>query len=98
MHVDGENIMNENVSLTKNCRDTEQLEIFDAIPLQQMIQFKWEKYGKIPHMLGCFMHIFSCMIMILYVKNSYIEEAENQILYACLLAVGIIYPSLYDFS
>ena len=49
-------------------------------------------------MLGCFMHIFSCMIIILYVNNSYIEESENQIVYACLLAVGIIYPSIYDFS
>jgi hypothetical protein len=32
------------------------------------------------------------------VKNSYIVESQNQILYATLLAVGIIYPALYDFG
>jgi len=63
-----------------------------------MIRFKWEKYGKAHHMLGCIMHIFSCLIIILYVKNSYVVESENQIAYACLLGVGILYPAIYDFS
>lgn len=44
------------------------------------------------------MHLFYTVILIIYVKNSYLIENENQVVYAVLLAVGIIYPALYDMS
>lgn len=44
------------------------------------------------------MHLFYTVILIIYVKNSYLIENENQVVYAVLLAVGIIYPALYDMT
>jgi len=43
------------------------------------------------------MHMFYTLILIIYVKNSYLVENENQIVYAVLLAIGILYPAIYDF-
>ena len=44
------------------------------------------------------MHLFYTFILILYVKQSYIVESEDQIIYAILIAIGIVYPALYDMS
>ena len=44
------------------------------------------------------MHLFYTLIIIIYVKNSYMIENESQMVYAILLAVGILYPWLYDMS
>jgi hypothetical protein len=37
-------------------------------------------------------------ILITYVKNAYLVENENQMIYAILIAVGILYPALYDLT
>lgn len=44
------------------------------------------------------MHLFYTLILIIYVKQSYLVESENQLIYAILIAVGIIYPALYDMT
>lgn len=44
------------------------------------------------------MHMLYTAILIIYVKNSYLIENENQMVYAILIAVGILYPALYDFT
>lgn len=80
------------------CGETEELEIFETEALQQVIQFKWDTYGRNHHLLGCIMHLFYTFILILYVKQSYIVESEDQIIYAILIAIGIVYPALYDMS
>ena len=59
---------NEDVSLMTICGDTEELEVFETDALQQVIQFKWDKYGKNHHLLGCIMHLFYTLIIIIYVK------------------------------
>jgi hypothetical protein len=90
--------VNEDVSLMQLCGDTEELEIFNTESLQQVIQYKWDKYGRNHHLLGCIMHLFYTIIMIVYVKNSYLIENEDQVIYAILLAIGILYPALYDIT
>lgn len=60
--------------------------------------FKWDKYGRNHHFIGCVMHLFYTLILIIYVKQSYLVESENQLIYAILIAVGIIYPALYDMT
>jgi hypothetical protein len=44
------------------------------------------------------MHLFYTTILITYVKNAYLIENEDQLIYAILIAVGILYPALYDFT
>lgn len=75
---DGTNeFINDDVSIMGMCGDTEELEIFETESLQQVIGFKWEKYGRKHHLLGCMMHLFYTVILIVYVKNSYIVENED---------------------
>jgi hypothetical protein len=70
-------IINEEITLMGLCGDTEELEIFETDALQQVIQFKWDKYGRNHHLLGCLMHMFYTLILIIYVKNSYLVENED---------------------
>ena len=88
--------MNPNVSLMNQFSETDELKIFDTDILQQMIKFKWEKYGMRHHLFGCVMHLFYTFIFTVYVANAYIKESQNNLVYACLLALGILYPLLYD--
>jgi hypothetical protein len=88
--------VNEDVSLMSLCGETDELEIFNTESLQQVIKFKWDKYGRNHHLFGCIMHHFYTIIMIIYVKNSYLIENENQVIYAIMIAIGVLYPWLYD--
>lgn len=97
MHIEGEGqLVNEKVSLMKLCRDTEELEIFDSVSLLQIIQHKWNRYGLINHAFGCIMHFFTVLVIVIYVNNAYIAESDEQRLYAGLLVIGVIYPTLYE--
>ena len=69
--------VNEEVSLMSLCGDTEELEIFETMSVMQVIQFKWDKYGRNHHLMGCLMHIFYTLILIIYVNTSYLEESED---------------------
>ena len=66
---DGEIVYhNDDISLMQLCGETEELEIFETDAMQQVIQFKWDKYGRNHHLLGCVMHLFYTFILIVYVK------------------------------
>jgi hypothetical protein len=101
MHVvqSGKSIqfVNEDVSLMNLCGETEELDIFETASLQQVIQFKWDTYGRKHHILGCIMHMLYTVILITYVKNAYMIENEDQLIFAVLITVGLLYPALYDF-
>ena len=47
-------------------------------------------------MTGCFIHFFYCLMIILYVKNAYMTESEKNVVIIVGLALGILYPALYD--
>jgi hypothetical protein len=59
--------INEDISFMSLCGETEELNIFEAMSLQTLIKFKWKKYGRNHHLLGCLMHIFYTLIIITYV-------------------------------
>lgn len=42
------------------------------------------------------MHLFTVLVVIIYVNNAYIAESNEQKLYASLLGVGLIFPVLYE--
>jgi hypothetical protein len=81
MHIkdnEGSNeFVNEETSLMSLCGDTEELAIFQTQSIQTLIQFKWDKYGRNHHLLGCLMHMFYTLILIIYVSNAYLEESED---------------------
>ena len=66
--------------------------------MQQLIRYKWDCYGRKHHFLGCVMHLFNTLVIIIYVSLSYLREpdpAETNII-PILLAVGVAYPAFYE--
>ena len=91
--------VNEDVSLMQMCIDADELDIFDSDNFQKLIKFKWDSYAKSIHMVGCVMHFFYVLLLIMYVNAIYIKgDMNNKKLYEVSLIFGIIYPFCYDCS
>lgn len=65
---DGERV-NEDISLMSLCADSEEIDIFETAALQQVIEFKWDSYGRFHHFFGCMMHLFYTAVYIVYVNQ-----------------------------
>lgn len=89
-------LLNEDVRLTKILASTENIQILSTKPIQAMIKFKWDLYGKNHHLFSLWFHFLYTLIIIVYVKQVNMEESDNQHLFALLLCVGIVYSGLYD--
>lgn len=98
MYVENGEVMNEDVSLMGLCAETEELEIFEPDPFKDIIDFKWNMYGRKHHLFGMYMHLLYTTMLNIYVSTAYIHEPTNQQLYTILLAIGVIYPAYYDFK
>lgn len=75
--------------------------MFDASCIQETIQYKWDTYGLRFHMIGFFMHCMYVLVINIYVSLCYLQENDDEAtarIYVILLAVGIFYPWLYDFT
>lgn len=71
--------------------------MFNTICIQDILEFKWNEYGRAHHFTGMSMHLFYTLMIIIYVKNAYIKETTMQPAYTILLALGVIYPGLYEY-
>ena len=81
------------------CIDADELDIFDSDNFQKLIKFKWDSYAKSIHMVGCVMHFFYVLLLIMYVNAIYIKgDMDHKKLYEVSLIFGIIYPFCYDCS
>lgn len=80
---------------------TEELSIFDTQSVQQLIEFKWDSYGLNHHLIGCGLHFFYLIILMIYINIIYINNKgtpEEKKAYVILLAVGILYPQYYNLA
>lgn len=93
-------IVHEGVSLTSLFQETEEVEIFDASCIQETIQYKWDTYGMRFHIFGFLMHCLYVIVVNVFVAVSYLEENDGDQgrIYVILLAIGILYPWIYDFT
>ena len=64
---DGE-LKNEDINFMSLCADSEEIEMFQAASLQQLIEFKWVSYGRFHHFFGCMMHLLYTAVFIVYVS------------------------------
>ena len=48
--------------------------------------------------MGMAMHMFYTLMLIIYVKNAYLFETKAQPALTLLLALGIIYPNMYEWT
>ena len=76
---------------------TDELVVFNTISIQDIIEYKWMQYGRKHHFLGMAMHLFYTFMIMIYVKQAYIQETNLQRTYTILLAMGVIYPGMYEF-
>lgn len=92
--------VNTDVPFMQLLNESEELEIFGTDTITELLHFKWQEYGLTFHKIGCLMQIFYVIMMFVYINSIYIhtqgDESEKQ-LYTILLAVGILYPTLYHF-
>ena len=64
---DGE-LVNEDIRFMSLCADSEEIEMFQAASLQQLIEFKWVSYGRFHHFFGCMMHLLYTAVFLVYVS------------------------------
>lgn len=78
--------------------ESDEIELFDSQQIIDVISFKWECYGRDHHIFGSLMHFMYVLLFVLYVNFVYLynDLGENHIIYTLILAVGIIYPWIYD--
>ena len=95
--------LNSDLRLMQTCTDSEELSMFKASALQDVIQFKWDQYGFRHHMIGCCMHILQICIVVFYVNLIYYNnslppadrDGNHDNPYALVLLGGIVYPAVY---
>jgi hypothetical protein len=46
--------------------------------MQQLIKYKWDNYGRKHHLMGCIMHLFNTLVIIVYVSLSYLQEPDEE--------------------
>lgn len=89
--------INEGISLMKLCCESDELEIFDSENFIQLIEYKWEQFGRNLHLRGCCLHFMYVIILMVYVDEIYIHnKSENMQMYSIILIFGVIYPTWYD--
>jgi len=90
---------NEGTSLMDLISGSDEIEIFDCEQVINIITYKWETYGKDHHIFGSVMHFIYITLFMLYVNFVYLQYDENapNFIYTIVLALGIIYPWIYDF-
>ena len=65
---------NEDVGLMGLLNGTEELSIFDTQSVQQLIEFKWDSYALNHHLIGCGLHFFYLIILMIYINIIYINK------------------------
>jgi hypothetical protein len=66
---------NTDVNFMGLVNGTEELEIYSTDTMQQLISFKWDEYARSHHIVGCVMHMFYMIILIVYINVIYIKDA-----------------------
>lgn len=92
---------NTDINFMGLCTESEELDIFETETIKKLIEFKWETYARRHHVIGCCMHFFYLLTLIIYINVVYVlnvGDDQDKHLYSYLLGLGIIYPALYDFT
>jgi len=76
-------IANQSVNLLEDCANSEELSIFETDTLKDMIEFKWNQYGYIFHLMGFLIHLVYVIMLFVYTDFVYInggsvEALENK--------------------
>jgi hypothetical protein len=102
----------EELSIMDLAAGTDEIDVFLTSTIQEIIEFKWRKFGMKFHIIGSSFHMFYVSILLIYTNLVYVagngkpldtelhhhDDNEGNNSYAILLMIGTVYPALYDFS
>lgn len=88
---------NPNINFMKMIINSDELEIFESSNVENLIQYKWNKFAQKLHFTGFLFHFFYLTVMTIFVKQIYVDnDLDNKHNYCYILIIGIIYPTWYD--
>jgi len=97
--------MNSDVSFFEVCAGSDELDMFQAQAIQDLIDFKWDEFGFYFHAVGSAIHLVQISILVFYINYVYINgsleldsdgKPVNGNPFAIILLTGIIYPFCYS--
>jgi len=66
------NVKNAGLNFLDDCANSDELDIFNAESLQNLIAFKWSHFGKSTHLIGAVVHVLQLCVLVYYVAAIYI--------------------------
>jgi hypothetical protein len=64
--------INESISLTDLCTNSDEIDLFLCKSLQEIISFKWNSYARAHHLVGFSFHLLYMFVLTMYVNVVYI--------------------------
>ena len=95
MEDDEDTITNSHIRLMQLCSENDELEKFQCESVRQLIEYKWETFGRDHHFVGCIMHLLNTLFIIIYIILSYLDEDDEKYS-VILLALSVSYPFYYE--
>ena len=87
------------MALCEELSSIEELEIFNAKSLLDLIDFKWNTYAYKIHYVGIFFHLFYIVTVFIYIYTTFLTgkfDKPGNIIYTEGMIIGIFYPFAYD--
>jgi len=88
-------IFNDEFNLMEMAAKTEELSLMRTSSFADIIDYKWDTYGRSHHFFGLFMHLYYLTMFTLYIKKAYYQNNDKPI-FLILMTTGIIYPTFYE--
>ena len=90
-------LVNDQIDFISMIGDIDEVEIFRAESIIELIKYKWDNYGFMWHFVGVIMHIIYLITITIFVKNVYVDTDEKDKGYfISIMLMGILYPFIYD--
>jgi hypothetical protein len=61
----------------------------------QLIEYKWETFGRKHHFIGCCMHFVNVGLIIAYISLSYFTTPDDNVSIV-MLGLSVCYPFFYE--
>lgn len=88
-------IENDGINFLRLCADTDEIEIFYADSIKELVRFRWDTQGFKFHAFGLIMHMIYIVVLLLYTQEGFIHGELNHNLSYGLLAFQL-YPFFYE--
>lgn len=87
-------LLNQGVLLSSILASVQHIDELSTPPVETMIKFKWDLYGKKHHLYSLWFHALYTLIVIIYVKEVNMVENDDKDFFCIAMAVGLIYSFL----